>query len=57
MKRRGFSRREVKLGIQAIKSRADRVKKDDFLQSIQPQLKRHAERTAKEKTSAKGTQK
>ena len=54
---RGVSRREVKLDIQAIKHQADNVKKDDFLQSIQAQLKRHAEKEAREKTSSEGTQK
>jgi uncharacterized protein with PIN domain len=39
-RKRGLTRREVKLDIQAIKSQADKVKGDDFLQSIQEQLKR-----------------
>jgi hypothetical protein len=54
---RGVSRREVKLDISAIRSQADRVKKDDFLQSVQAQLKRHAEREAREKSSAESAQK
>jgi hypothetical protein len=39
-RKRGLTRREVKLDIQAIKTQADKVKGDDFLQSIQEQLKR-----------------
>ncbi len=46
---RGASHREVKLDVQAIKHQADQVKSDDFLQSIQAQLKRRAERIAAEK--------
>ena len=46
---RGASHREVKLDVQAIKHQADQVKGDDFLQSIQAQLKRRAERIAAEK--------
>lgn len=46
---RSVSHREVKLDVQAIKHQADQVKSDDFLQSIQAQLKRRAERMAAEK--------
>ena len=46
---RGVSHREVKLDVQAIKHQADQVKSDDFLQSIQAQLKRRSERIAAEK--------
>jgi len=49
MRFRGVSHREVKLDVQAIKHQADQVKGDDFLQSIQAQLKRRAERIAAEK--------
>ncbi len=49
LRRRGVIHREVKLDIQAIKQKADEVKGDDFLQSIQAQLKRRAERMAAEK--------
>jgi hypothetical protein len=41
--------REVKLDVQAIKEKAAQVKGEDFLQSIQAQLKRRAERLAAEK--------
>ncbi len=43
------SHQEVKLDVQAIKRQADQVKGDDFLQSIQAQLKRRADRIAAEK--------
>ncbi len=46
---RSVSHREVKLDVQAIKHQADQVKSDDFLQSIQAQLKRRTERIAAEK--------
>jgi hypothetical protein len=46
---RGVSHREVRLDVQAIKHQADQVKGDDFLQSIQAQLKRRSERIAAEK--------
>lgn len=46
---RGASHREVKIDVQAIKHQADQVKGDDFLQSIQAQLKRRTERMAAEK--------
>jgi hypothetical protein len=46
---RSVSHREVRLDVQAIKHQADQVKSDDFLQSIQSQLKRRAERIAAEK--------
>lgn len=49
MRHRGVSRREVKLDIQAIKQQANQVKSDDFLQSIQAQLKRHSEQQSAEK--------
>lgn len=50
---RGASHREVKLDVQAIKHQADQVKSDDFLQSIQAQLKRRAERIASENGAEK----
>ena len=50
---RGASHREVKLDVQAIKHQADQVKGDDFLQSIQAQLKRRAERIAAENGAEK----
>jgi len=46
---RSVSHREVRLDVQAIKHQADQVKSDDFLQSIQAQLKRRTERIAAEK--------
>lgn len=46
---RSVSHREVRLDVQAIKHQADQVKSDDFLQSIQAQLKRRTERMAAEK--------
>jgi len=46
---RSVSHREVRLDVQAIKHQADQVKSDDFLQSIQAQLKRRSERIAAEK--------
>jgi hypothetical protein len=49
LRTRGVSHREVKLDVQAIKHQADQVKSDDFLQSIQAQLKRRAEKNAAEK--------
>jgi len=49
MRFRGVSHREVKLDVQAIKHQADQVKGDDFLQSIQAQLRRRAEKIAAEK--------
>jgi hypothetical protein len=49
LRTRGVSHREVKLDVQAIKHQADQVKSDDFLQSIQAQLKRRAEKNAVEK--------
>lgn len=52
-KRRGAFHREVKIDVQAIKRQADQVKGDDFLQSIQAQLKRRTERMAAEKEKEK----
>lgn len=49
LRSRGASHREVKIDVQAIKHQADQVKSDDFLQSIQAQLKRRTERIAAEK--------
>ncbi len=46
---KGVSHREVRLDVQAIKQQADKVKGDDFLQSISAQLKRRTERMAAEK--------
>ena len=46
---RSVSHREVRLDVQAIKHQADQVKSDDFLQSIQAQLRRRSERIAAEK--------
>jgi hypothetical protein len=48
-RKKGSTRREVKLDIQAIKSQADKVKGDDFLQSIQEQLKRKKQQMGLEK--------
>jgi hypothetical protein len=48
-RKRGLTRREVKLDIQAIKSQADKVKSDDFLQSIQDQLKKKKQQMGLEK--------
>ena len=48
-KRRGALHREVKLDLHAVHSKAEEVRKDDFLQSIQSQLKRRMDRMAKEK--------
>jgi hypothetical protein len=48
-RKRGLTRREVKLDIQAIKTQADKVKGDDFLQSIQEQLKRRKQQMGLEK--------
>jgi hypothetical protein len=48
-RKRGLTRREVKLDIQAIKTQADKVKSDDFLQSIQEQLKRKKQQMGLEK--------
>ncbi|HZY93637.1 MAG TPA: hypothetical protein VFE98_02115 [Candidatus Bathyarchaeia archaeon] len=48
-RQRGVTHREVKLDVQAIKEKAEQVKGEDFLQSIQAQLKRRAERLAAEK--------
>ena len=45
----GVTRREVKLDLQAIKSQADKVKGDDFLQSLRDQLKRKKEEVGLEK--------
>lgn len=47
--RRGVTHREVRLDVQAIKHQADQVKSDDFLQSIQAQLKKRSEKMAEEK--------
>lgn len=46
---RQVTRNEVKLDVQAVKTQAEKVGQDDFLQSIQSQLRRRAERMAKEK--------
>ncbi len=51
--RRNVTHREVKLDLQAIHHKAEEVKSDDFLQSIQAQLKRRADRMAKEKEQQK----
>jgi hypothetical protein len=48
-RKRGLTRREVKLDIQAIKSQADKVKGDDFLQSIQEQVRRKKQQMGLEK--------
>ncbi len=44
LRRHNVTRREVKLDVTAIKQKANEVKSDDFLQSIQAQLKRRTER-------------
>ena len=48
-RRMGSSRREVKLDLQAIKTQADTVKQDDFLQSIHEQLQRKKREVGLEK--------
>ena len=48
-RKRGVTRREVKLDLQAIKSQADKVKGDDFLQSLREQLKRKKQEVGMEK--------
>lgn len=48
-RKRGLTRREVKLDIQAIKQQADKVKNDDFLQSIHAQLQRKKQEVGLEK--------
>jgi len=48
-RKRGLTRREVKLDLQAIKSQADRVKGDDFLKSVRDQLRRKKEEVGLEK--------
>ncbi len=47
--KRGSTHREVKLDIQAIKTQADKVKSDDFLQSIQEQVRKRKEKMGLEK--------
>ena len=49
-RRKGSTRREVKLDLQAIKSQADKVKNDSFLQSIHAQLQRKKEEVGLEKS-------
>ncbi|HEV2118983.1 MAG TPA: hypothetical protein VGS11_02580 [Candidatus Bathyarchaeia archaeon] len=48
-RKRGLSRREVKLDLTAIKTQADKVKGDDFLQSIHDQLQRKKKEAGLEK--------
>jgi len=48
-RKRGLTRREVKLDLTAIKSQADKVKSDDFLQSVREQLKRKKQEVGLEK--------
>jgi hypothetical protein len=48
-RKRGLTRREVKLDLTAIKSQADKVKGDDFLKSIREQLKRKKKEAGLEK--------
>jgi hypothetical protein len=48
-RKRGLTRREVKLDLQAIKTQADKVKDDDFLHSIRDQLKRKKQEVGMEK--------
>jgi hypothetical protein len=48
-RKRGVTRREVKLDLQAIKSQADKVKGDDFLKSVRDQLRRKKEDVGLEK--------
>jgi hypothetical protein len=48
-RQRNVSHREVKLDLQAIHSKAEEVKSDDFLQSIKTQLKRRTDMQAEEK--------
>jgi hypothetical protein len=52
LRRKEVTHREVKLDITAIKHQADQVKSDDFLQSIQAQLKKRTERLAAERDAA-----
>jgi len=52
LRRKEVTHREVKLDVTAIKHQADQVKGDDFLQSIQAQLKKRAERMAAEHDAA-----
>lgn len=49
LRRHNVSRREVTLDVQAIKTKANEVKSDNFLQSIQAQLKRRTDRMQAEK--------
>ena len=49
-RRRGLTRREVKLDLTAIKSQADKVKSDDFLHSIHEQLQRKKKEVGLEKS-------
>lgn len=51
-KHRNVSHREVKLDLQAIHTKAEEVKNDDFLQSIKAQLKRRTDMMAAEKKAA-----
>jgi hypothetical protein len=48
-RKRGVTRREVKLDLQAIKTQADKVKGDDFLKSVRDQLRRKKEEVGLEK--------
>src|SRR4029077_7349415 len=48
-RKRGLTRREVKLDLTAIKTQADKVKGDDFLMSIRDQLKKRKEEVGLEK--------
>jgi len=48
-RKKGFTRREVKLDIQAIKTQADKVKDDDFLRSLHAQLQRKKQEVGLEK--------
>jgi hypothetical protein len=48
-RKRGVTRREVKLDLQVIKSQADKVKGDDFLKSVRDQLRRKKEDVGLEK--------
>ncbi len=48
-RKKGLTRREVKLDLQAIKTQADKVKDDDFLKSIHAQLQRRKKEVGLEK--------
>jgi hypothetical protein len=49
-RRKGVTRREVKLDLSAIKTQADKVKGDDFLQSVREQLQRKKHEVGLEKS-------